>query len=47
MALSKGYPGLALFWLPVSYFGWVVLAVWYLYRTVKGLMRAIDGKPYA
>ncbi|MBI3676668.1 MAG: hypothetical protein HY243_08635 [Proteobacteria bacterium] len=47
MSLSKGYPGLALFWLPAAYFGWIVLAVWYLYRTVKGLVRAIDGKPYA
>jgi uncharacterized membrane protein len=43
---SKGYPELALLWLPVAYFGWVVLAVWYLYRTVKGLVRAIDEKPY-
>lgn len=24
----------------------VLFAVWYLYRTIKGLVRAIDGKPY-
>jgi uncharacterized membrane protein len=24
----------------------VALAIWYLYRNIKGLVRAIDGQPY-
>ncbi|HEY5339213.1 MAG TPA: hypothetical protein VIJ85_13485 [Rhizomicrobium sp.] len=33
--------------LPVIWLGFVGYFVWYLYRTVKGLVRAIDSKPYS
>jgi uncharacterized membrane protein len=41
------YPMMMLVWLPFAWFGGVVFCVWYLYRTVKGLLRASDGKPYS
>ena len=37
----------ALVVLPVICFGYLGLVVWYLYRTITGLVRALDAKPYA
>ncbi len=33
--------------LPVLWLGMIGYLVWYLYRTVKGLIQALDNKPYA
>lgn len=33
--------------LPVMAFAGLAYVVWYLYRTVRGLMYAVDEKPYA
>lgn len=32
--------------LPLIWLGFVVLLIFYLYRTIKGLVRAIEGRPY-
>jgi hypothetical protein len=32
--------------LPVLYLGAVIFLVWYLYRTVRGLLRASESRPY-
>jgi uncharacterized membrane protein len=32
--------------LPAIYIGCGVFAIWYLYATVRGLIYALDGKPY-
>jgi uncharacterized membrane protein len=31
---------------PVLYLGAVIFVIWYLYRTVRGLVRALDSQPY-
>jgi len=36
-----------LIWLPFAGFALVAFCVWFLYRTVKGMIRAVDGVPYA
>ena len=33
--------------LPVGLAGMAFVVVWFLYRTIKGLIRAIEGRPYA
>lgn len=33
--------------LPVLYVASIAYLVWYLYRVVKGLMRALENKPYS
>jgi uncharacterized membrane protein len=33
--------------LPVAWLISVVYLVWYVYRTARGLLRAVDGQPYA
>jgi uncharacterized membrane protein len=42
---ADAVPGV-LFLIPVVWLLGVAYVVWYLYRTVKGIMRAIDGKAY-
>lgn len=32
--------------LPVLYLGAVIFVVWYLYRTLRGLLRALESRPY-
>jgi uncharacterized membrane protein len=32
--------------LPLIWLGFVVLLIFYLYRTIKGLVRAVEGRPY-
>ncbi len=32
--------------LPLVWLGFVVLVIFYLYRTIRGLVRAIEGRPY-
>jgi len=32
--------------LPLIWLGFVLLLIFYLYRTIKGLVRAIEGRPY-
>lgn len=39
------FPGV-LYLVPVLWLLGVVYVVWYLYRTVKGIVQAIDGKAY-
>lgn len=39
--------GWLLQWVLIGFIVLGVLAVWYLYRTVRGLILAGDGKPYA
>jgi len=41
------HPMIMLIWLPFAWFALVAFCVWYLYRTVKGLVRASDGRPYS
>lgn len=31
---------------PVIAFGFIGMTIWYLYRTIMGLVRALDSKPY-
>jgi uncharacterized membrane protein len=31
---------------PLFYVGGVIFVIWYMYRTLRGLVRAIDSKPY-
>lgn len=31
---------------PLFYVGGIVFLIWYLYRTLRGFMRAIDSRPY-
>ena len=31
---------------PVFYVGGVIFVIWYMYRTLRGLVHAIDSKPY-
>lgn len=49
-ATNGNPPPLLLGWLlalvPVLYVGAVLFAVWYLYRTLRGLIHAIESKPY-
>ena len=40
------FPG-ALFVFPALYVASMIYLVWYLYRVIKGLMRALESKPYA
>lgn len=37
---------LAVGFLPAAYLTCVLFLVWYLYRTIKGFLRAADRKPY-
>ena len=51
MATTNGHPPpLVLGWLialvPVFWLGAVIFSVWYLYRTLRGLVRTLDSKPY-
>jgi len=51
MATTNGHPPpLVIGWLialvPVFWLGAVVFSIWYLYRTLRGLVRAIDSQPY-
>lgn len=51
MATTNGHPPpLVLGWLialvPVFWLGAVVFSVWYLYRTLRGLVRTLDYQPY-
>jgi uncharacterized membrane protein len=43
---TDSFPGV-LFLVPLIWIFFIVYAVWYLYRTVKGLVLALDVKPYA
>jgi len=48
---TNGNPPAALIgWLialvPAFYIGGVIFVVWYMYRTLRGLIRAIDSQPY-
>jgi uncharacterized membrane protein len=51
MAATDGHPPpIVIGWLialvPVFWLGAVIFFVWYLYRTLRGLVLAIDSKPY-
>jgi len=37
---------LGLVFVPVLGLGWIAILIWYLYRIIGGLARAVDGKPY-
>jgi uncharacterized membrane protein len=39
--------GLVLQWILIGYIVLGVLAVWYLYRTIRGLILASEARPYA
>lgn len=43
---NDAFPGV-LFLVPVIWLLGVAYLVWYLYRTVKGIVQALDGKAYA
>jgi uncharacterized membrane protein len=30
----------------IGFVFWFVLAIWYLYRTIRGLIRALENRPY-
>ncbi|HEY1707974.1 MAG TPA: hypothetical protein VGG10_06895 [Rhizomicrobium sp.] len=42
--LHGWWPLLAFF--PIAHIGLVVLAVWWLYRVMRGLIHALEGRPY-
>jgi uncharacterized membrane protein len=44
-AFAAWQPG-ALLLLPLVWLGFAALFVFYLYRTIKGFIRALDGRPY-
>jgi len=51
MATTNGHPPpLVLGWLialvPVFWLGALIFAIWYLYRTLRGLVLTLDSKPY-
>ena len=51
MATTNGHPPpLVLGWLialvPVFWLGALIFSVWYLYRTLRGLVRTLDSQPY-
>ncbi len=51
MATTDGHPPpLVIGWLialvPVFWLGAVVFSIWYLYRTLRGLVLTLDSKPY-
>ena len=33
-------------WFLLGFVIWFVLAIWYLYRGIRGLLRAVDDRPY-
>jgi uncharacterized membrane protein len=39
--------GWVLMWILVGFIVLGVLAIWYLYRTIRGLILASEGRPYA
>jgi uncharacterized membrane protein len=47
VALAVFVIGWLLKWFLIGFVVLGVLAVWYLYRTVKGLILASEGRPYA
>jgi len=51
MATTNGHPPpLVLGWLialvPVFWLGALIFAIWYLYRTLRGLVLTLDSRPY-
>lgn len=51
MATTNGHPPpVVIGWLialvPVFWLGAVIFSVWYLYRTLRGLVRTLDSQPY-
>lgn len=51
MAATNGNPppalvGMLFFLVPALLAAGTIFAVWYLYRTLRGLIRALDGQPY-
>jgi uncharacterized membrane protein len=49
-ATNGNPPPLLIGWLialvPAFYVGGLLFAIWYMYRTVRGLMHAIESRPY-
>ena len=45
--VAAGAVCLTIILLPVGLAGMAFVVVWFLYRTIKGLIRAIEGRPYA
>jgi uncharacterized membrane protein len=38
--------GTLTFWIGIGILIWIGLCIWYLFRSVKGLVRAIEARPY-
>lgn len=46
LAADRINPETSLLWVPVAIVGYLLLAIWYLYRTIVGFVRALEGRPY-
>lgn len=47
VSLVMALLGVLTIWVGVGFFIWIGLCIWYLFRTIKGLVRVIDSRPYA
>ena len=46
VSLIVGLVGALTIWFLIGFVIWFVLVIWYLYRTIRGLVRTLDNRAY-
>lgn len=46
LAADKINPETSLLWIPVALVAYLLVTIWYFYRTISGFVRALDSRPY-